>query len=69
MDAVTEEQGRAIEMELCKRVVGEFNLDWSGLLYDTTNVLYKGAAQPDKALPHLELTLPSVLTNLLKTLS
>jgi transposase len=37
MDAISEEQIHAVETELCKWAVSQFKLDWSGLLYDTTN--------------------------------
>jgi transposase len=37
MDVIGEEEIHAIEEELCKRAVERFKLDWSSLLYDTTN--------------------------------
>lgn len=37
MDAIGEDEIHAIESALVKRLVTDFKLDWSGLLYDTTN--------------------------------
>lgn len=37
MDLIGEEEIRAVETELCKRVVKQFKLDWKSLVYDTTN--------------------------------
>jgi len=37
MDLIGEEEIRAVETELCKRVVERFKLDWTSLIYDTTN--------------------------------
>lgn len=37
MDQIDEDEIRAIESDLVKHLVKEFKLDWSGLLYDTTN--------------------------------